>query len=425
MSYPFFDSDYLRAQEFIYSISNIPKKEYMTTRKRTDLFLKRMRLLLDFLGKPETASKIILVGGTSGKGSVNMLLHQILRSAGYSVGSFFSPHVSSFLERTVINGLEISPQQFWKSLRAVMLAMERMIDSKWGLPSTFEVLLASSLTCFRQAKCEYITLEVGCGGRFDATNAVSDRGISILTNVDRDHVELLGPHLTDIAWDKAGIAKKNCPLFTAEKRPGLIKIIRAEAGKMHADCIVVKREAGSENSNVQLVKRVCQYLQIDSAAVEKGINAAVLPARFEIVSQNPLVIIDGAHNEAKMKFLAERIRAEGIQRVNLVVAMAGNKEYKRVLAAIDPLVERYFVTRYSNPFRKHWDLFQAKQHIQKKLNKKAETFISPEKALAAAISSGKHKKPIVVSGSFFLCGDLRNSFRESLNQFSTTSTYFK
>jgi dihydrofolate synthase / folylpolyglutamate synthase len=217
---------YFDATTYLESLSNMPLKgNYMIDVRHAGRYLKRMKYFLSLIGNPHKEFKIIHITGTSGKGSVTNMVHEILREAGKKVGSFTSPSVSSSIERIKVGSQYISPDAYADIVDYLLPYIdEAHVNGPWGRPSYFEISLAMAFLYFKQMKCEWVILEVGLGGRYDATNCIQDPLITAITCIDYDHMHVLGRTLTKIATDKAGIIKNRSHFFTAEHRLQLLKL---------------------------------------------------------------------------------------------------------------------------------------------------------------------------------------------------------
>ncbi|MDE3193401.1 MAG: bifunctional folylpolyglutamate synthase/dihydrofolate synthase, partial [Chloroflexota bacterium] len=188
----------------------------------------RTRALLDLAGAPDRRMTCVLVAGTKGKGSTAALLASVLHAAGVRAGLYTSPHLQSWRERIRVDGMAVAPRAFERAMRAaagLVPALRR--DRALGEPSAFELLTVAALTRFAREKCAVAILEVGLGGRFDATNAV-EPALSIVTLIDLDHRAILGSTLARIAREKAGVLRRDRPALLARQRPAAERALRAE-----------------------------------------------------------------------------------------------------------------------------------------------------------------------------------------------------
>ncbi len=403
---------YHKAIAYIDSLSNLPLfADYMKPGVQPDpqIFLDRMRYFLSLLGNPERDFKFVHVTGTAGKGTVATMIHNILGGAGKVSGLFTSPHVVSPIEKIQVGDLYIAPDEFASLVEKIKPAIDTAyISGEFGRPSHFEIYFAVALLYFKQKKCEWAVLEVGCGGRFDATNIIKAPEISVITCIDYDHTEILGKTLTKIAYDKAGIIKKGSRFFTTETRPALLKLFEKVCKTQEAVFEKVKVDA-EDDPNTLLATRVGQALGISAETIDTGIRKTVLPARFEIVSRKPLVIVDGAHNRAKIARTISELRKHYFKKLILIIAMADNKDSHDILGQVIPLADSVYFTRFSTKERKPAPPARLFQESKKYLKKGAYTqiFLDPSDALAKAEVEAGTEDCILVTGSFFLAGELR------------------
>jgi dihydrofolate synthase/folylpolyglutamate synthase len=368
-----------------------------------------MSYFLNLLGNPQNGFKFIHVTGTAGKGTVATMIHNMLVESGKKSGLFTSPNVVSPIERIQVGDLYIAPDEFADLIDELKPAIDEANRSgKFGRPSQFEIEFAVALLYFKKKKCEWAVLEVGCGGRFDATNIIKSPEVAVITCIDYDHTDILGKTLKKIAYDKAGIIKPGSQIFTAESRPALVKmfkdISKAKGAKFHH--ILYRNE---DDSNEILAAAVGKVLKLTDEAVKRGISMTRLPARFEIVSKHPLTIIDGAHNQVKISRMISRLKKEKFKKLFLIVAIASNKDTPAILKQIIPLADEIFFTRFGSRDRKPAPperlLKESKKYL--KAEARAEIFLDSADALAAARRRAGRQDCILITGSFFLAGELR------------------
>jgi dihydrofolate synthase/folylpolyglutamate synthase len=293
---------YRKAVTYLEGLGNLPVRPEFLANPDPAFFLKRKRYFLNLIGNPAQHLKFIHLGGTAGKGSVTALLHEILYAADKKVGSFTTPFVSAHIEEIKVNGRFIAPSDFADIVEYLQPFIDHAhVKGPYGAPSPFETKLAIALIYFLREQCDWVILEVGMGGMFDATNAISAPAVSAITSVDLDHTESLGKTRTKIARDKAGIIKKGSVFFTVEQSPAIKRIFSAACKKQGVPCVFVPQQESYRARNVALATAIARHLQVPEAAIARGVERMRLPARFEKVSDAPLVVLDGAHNPLKMK----------------------------------------------------------------------------------------------------------------------------
>ena len=418
------------------------------------LGLARIEALLEPLDHPERRLHGALVAGTNGKGSVVALARSALQAAGLRIGTMPKPHLVSYRERIAIDGRPISRERFAAALAAVTPAIERVTE-RLGPPTEFEALTAAAFAELAGAGIDLALVEVGLGGRLDATN-VLDAGVAVVTNVQHDHERLLGSTLAAIGAEKAAIIKPGNLAVTGARGRGLAPILarcsevgaplrRAGRGQPYDvtlrdagwDGIVVDaaRPGGSlvglrigllgshqaANAAVALglldavvedAGRRGTRLDLDEEAIRRGFAAARWPGRLELLRETSVgpVLLDGAHNPAGARALARALGELGMRRFPLVFGAMRGKRVTAVLRALAPLEPRLIFTRVDDPGAISPDeLLRRWRRAGAGPGRTADT---PEAALrqAAALRSDPGQ-PVVVAGSLYLVGAVRGMLR--------------
>lgn len=402
---------YYKAVSFLEGLSNLPiEGDYMVRRSNLGVYLKKMRHFLKRIGNPDKGIKFIHITGTAGKGSVTNMIHEVLNVSGINVGSFTSPFVTTSLEKIKVKDLYISPNEFADIVDYLKPHLDKEYQhSPYGRPSYFELFLAIALVYFERKKCEWVVLEAGCGGRYDATNVIENPVITAITNIDYDHMHILGNTLRQIAYDKAGIIKKGCHFFTTEKRKALLKIFSDVCDENKVKLNNVSVSGDYQAQNIALVQTVTQKLDINDECINKGINKAHLQCRFEIMQQKPLVVLDGAHNRAKIRSTVANLKKLNFRKLYLVIGMADNKDGDSMLEQIVPLADSVQVTRFQIKDRKCTHPKRLLAEVRTYLRKGVSVSLSldPEVSLDKAIEKAGKSDLVLVTGSFFLVGELR------------------
>ncbi len=405
------------------------------------LGLERIRLLLDALGRPQDRFPSILVAGTNGKGSVSAMLERALRRNGLRTGLYTSPHLVRVEERVRVDGAEIPPRAFDRRLDEVVAAADRL-EREGRLPEPptyFEVLTALGLLHFAAARVEIAILEVGLGGRFDATNAV-DPILSVVTTIARDHVQQLGRTLPSIAFEKAGILRPGVPVVSGVRSPSAERVIRRRARELGAPFIPVfgrgrrfeaSRTPGGyrfaygrpgrmvrlepslpgrhQGENAATAFAAAEVLSerwrpLHPASVRAGIRDAAWPGRLEIVSRRPLVILDGAHNDEGARALAAYLREVVRTPVVLVFAVMKDKDMRAMARDVFPLARRVIVTSVPNErCARPEDVAAAAGPFRGRVVAEPDLRAAWRRAVAESAGAS----PIVVAGSLFLVGEFK------------------
>lgn len=396
---------YFEAVRYLDSLVNLPIKDYLLDKKDRSFYIARLKWFLNSLDNPHQGFKYVHITGTAGKGTTTATVHQILAAAGKKVGSYYSPHPTTPIERIKVNDKYISPDDFAELIEVIKPKMDLAYKkSPYGRPSYFETFLTIAFLYFKKTKCEYVALEAGLGGTYDATNIITKPIITAITNVDYDHLDILGKTLTKIAADKAGIIKKGSIFLTAEQRPHLLKIFSERCEKLKVPMVKVKIEGDGNNF---LAKAIARQLKISEKIINKKYEIKS-PCRFETIQKKPLVIIDGAHNPIKLAYLAEKIKSVNCKKLNVIMAMSANKDICASLGKIVPLADQLILTRFLTIKRRSAyieDLYRLSKKINKNLPIK--TYLDPWQALRAGLKITKPGDCLLITGSFFLAGELR------------------
>ncbi|MFA4905310.1 MAG: folylpolyglutamate synthase/dihydrofolate synthase family protein [Candidatus Margulisiibacteriota bacterium] len=358
------------------------------------LGLERVQAVLVKLGNPQEKFKSILVAGTNGKGSVCAMLASILKEAGFTTGLFTSPHLYKWNERIKLNGKDISTRDLKRITKEIELAM-----GKVGL-TPFEIITCVAFKYFAEKKVDRVVLEVGMGGRLDATNVVTPL-VSVITNVDYDHMEYLGDTLEKIAYEKAGIIKHEVPLVTAEQKPEVLEVIRRICDSNDAQIFIEPANKFAvkylgenlfspllgphQRRNEAVAVKVAELLHIDKSTIKKGLKKTKWPGRFQIVSRKPLIIVDGAHNGAGAKALIETINEQKIRRpLTFIVGMQDYKDAEAFLKVITPLADHLILAKSTHPQAADLGTLSVREALKE---------------------AKKLKNPIIITGSLFLVAD--------------------
>lgn len=425
------------AYNFLLSLNNLPRKEYLKDGSKCDIYLKRTQFFLDILGNPEKKIKnYIHVTGTSGKGSVVNFLHNILLSNAKKVGSSYSPHHICITERWKVNNSFMTKKEFADIIEFLKPKIDEYVKkSKFDLPSFFEMTEIIGFIFFKNKKVDYVILEVGCGGRYDSSNVIPHKKIAVITNIGLDHVGLIGNNKKEIAQEKSGIIKKDCEVFTGEKDKNLLKIIENECQKNKVNLNIVNRpeykikkqelnftEFNYKNNdykintlgehqilNAILSIEIANFLKLDFQKIKVGLKRTKQSLRLEIINRKPLTIIDGAHNPDKMKTTVEAVLKLN-KKVNLIIGFSGNKNIKKQISLLSKLkLNKVIITRNTNNvFRKVADPVFIKKEFEKQ-NKNIETkiFLDPKDAYNFVKNKTRKNEMILITGSIFLSGEIK------------------
>jgi len=354
----------------------------LTRRFGMKLGLEPMRKLAQALGDPQESLRFIHLAGTNGKGSTGAFCESCLRASGYRVGLYTSPHLVSVRERIQIDRRPISEADFAEGMTVV----SRVVGEHKNQEATFfELTTALALWYFAREKVDWVVWETGLGGRLDATNIVRPE-VCVITNIGLDHQQYLGDTLREIAAEKAGIIKYQVPVVSAVESGEAANVIRERAKAEGCALTLVRQEMevkdlglrGSKQraeidghefvlgligphqvSNAACAVGAMRQLKVSGAAIARGLESTVWPGRFEILSEKPLIVLDGAHNPAATKMLVETWRAflamrygwdaratEG--RARLVFASVADKDISEMAQLLRPLAREVLLVRLAN-----------------------------------------------------------------------------
>lgn len=406
--------------QFLESLSNTTSTFFTEYKKiGKDKALLRLKRFLKLLGNPDKGLQYIHIAGTSGKGSTVKILEALISSTNVKVGTFTSPFATTSLEKISVCGVLINPESLHNIVEnKIKPTLDDYIEKyNSDLPSYFEVFFALALLYFKEQKCKLVILEAGLGGTYDATNIIEKPKVTTITNIGLDHMRILGNTKEKIAHDKAGIIKKGAYFFTAETNPALIKIFKAKCkreGARYRELIKTpKKDYGAyfstkkQKQNLELAFSILDVLKIKPKNTKKITREFKLPARQEIIQNNPTVIIDGAHNDDKLKNVAEFVKKQNFKKLHLIFGVAEEKKYEKGLKELLAISNRVYLTRFLLPFRKAEDLRKLKRICKKYFHKEIQIFLDPRMALSTALKEADKNDIILITGSFFLAGELR------------------
>jgi dihydrofolate synthase / folylpolyglutamate synthase len=351
--------------------------------------------------------KVIHVAGTNGKGSVCAMIDSICRTQGYRTGLFTSPHLVTFRERIRVNGDMISEDAVANGLTTI-----RNLVANWDPhPTFFEVVTALALKHFSDTRVEIAILETGLGGRLDATNAVRS-DVSVITPIDFDHEKWLGKTLSEIATEKAGIIKRQVPVVCAPQRPEAEEAIRVRAAECRASLQFVTNSydetpialAGlhqTQNAALAIAAICTAKMDVDTSAIARGLTCIEWPARFQRWDER--TIIDGAHNPAAARTLAETWREMfGTQRAALVLAVLSDKNLRGICEALASISESALLPKIrSERVTDPEELAKVLTNITPPLPCSIIPSISEALHLARA-----NPNPILITGSLHFAGEV-------------------
>ena len=415
------------------------------------LGLERMNKLMELLGSPHEKMQVIHVAGTNGKGSVCRYLYTVLTECGYKVGAYFSPYLERFTERIEFAGREIPEEDLARCTEIALDAVSKMMAEGYESPTEFELVTAIGLIYFAEQDADFIILEVGLGGIGDSTNICKKPLATAVTSISFDHMAQLGNTLEEIAANKAGIIKAGVPVIANVDHDGARAVIQARAEELGAPFIdascsavsnITKDIAGygfdaviGETSysgirlamtgehqirNAVCVLNIIEVLKskgvsIPPGSVAEGLAKAVQPGRFEIMSKEPLIIIDGAHNQAGVEALVETVKEHlNGARILFCTGILADKEFGDMAAMIAELDADIVVTSVPNPrtleAEKLAEVFMGID-IFKSGKKSVEVHSEYKEAVRAAMDAAGDYDAVIWAGSLYLIGAVRAELR--------------
>jgi dihydrofolate synthase / folylpolyglutamate synthase len=407
--------------------------------------LEAIRHILEMLDHPESRYPTAIVAGTNGKGSTSAMLASILERAGYRTGLYTSPHLTRVNERIRVNGEEISDVEFARDFTDVLDATEQLLgrNTLRTRPSFFEYLTATAFLHLARARVDFAVLEVGMGGRLDATNVTEPR-VAVVTNIALDHQEFLGSSVAAIAGEKAGVIKAGRPVVSSCENPEARAVIRRRAEELGAPLIEIPVDAevcrlrshrgryefdlemAGESfrgliaplmgrfqvKNAAAAVAAAQQLALEgwaipSAAIREGLLQARWPGRLEAVSESPLVVLDGAHNPAAAREIAAFAREQWAGRkLRLIYASMRDKAIGEITGILFPLAEKVYLTQ---PAQARAAAPEEILAAARSLPAEAVLEPHPAQALASALRESTPQDIILAVGSLFLVGAIKET----------------
>ena len=424
--------DYTSALSYVHSLLTFGSKPGLS----------RVSRLVSLVGNPQNDLKFIHFAGTSGKGSTALMTASILQKAGYKVGLYTSPFVLDFRERFKINGQMIEKDEF-AFLASELKEKVELLNSEGIIITEFEFITALSFMWFKKQNCDVVCLEVGMGGRFDATNIIKPPLCSVITSIGLDHTAFLGDSIDKIAFEKCGIIKEPSPVCSYPlQKPEAFDVIKNICAERNCklniaslDKLKIKNSSldGSEfeyKGQTYKIKLLGEHqiynalnaltaievleengFNISSNAKKEGLLSALGHARVEVLSTCPIVLIDGAHNEDKVKALYSFVKQyEG--RIVSVCGMLKDKDFKKSVSLIAPLCRDIFTVTPDNPRALENDEMAK---VCEKYCQSVKACDSIESAVKEAFKILNTNDVFLAWGSLYIAGEIRKNAIKELN----------
>lgn len=435
--------------------------------KHTKIGLERMRDFMHALGDPQEKLRYVHIAGTNGKGSACVMTQSILTAAGFRTGLYISPHLDQFNERLSIDGQMISDADLRRLAARVRAAAETLGEE----PTDFEMITAMAFCWFEEQRCDLVVLEVGMGGRLDATNVISSPEVCAIMHIGLDHTEFLGDTVEKVAAEKAGILKPGADCVLYHQRPGVMEVVQKRFADVNPDAAArlvttdpaaftararsidgqvfdyrkrrnlrIQLLGNYQMENAMAVLDIIDCLQrrgwgisedaiqqgtsavqapegepkpgISEDAIRAGLIRASWPGRFELLSRTPLFIVDGAHNPNGVEALVDTIRAYfPDQKINFVMGVMKDKDYHTMLRLIAPYAAR-FITELPDAHRALRPE-ALKSEIREYFDGPVETADSVTAAVQRAMEIAEGSDTITICfGSLYQVADIRRFFRK-------------
>lgn len=424
--------NYKEAMEYI---------EY-TAKFGSKLGLERTEIILKLLGDPHKKIKCIHVAGTNGKGSVTAMVTNILMESGYKTGMYTSPYLMEFEERIQINGENISKDELAKCVSEVAKAISKAASMGYGNPTQFEIITCAAFLYFYEQNVDFAVIEVGLGGRLDSTNVITPM-VSAITSISYDHMEILGDTLSKIAYEKAGIIKYGVPTVLYPMEKEALDVIQNVCHEKHSKIVHVYKDCAKfidsnevlcgrqhlkistgkdvydihlsllgkhQIYNCAVAVKICEELINEGVRIKKrdilnGLSTVKWPGRLEIINENPLVVIDGAHNVDGIKMLNENINEYfKFNNIILIVGILKDKQVDKMIKIIAPKAKKIFAV---TPDSKRGESAEELKEKIVSYNIDCEAFYSYEDAYCKAEECSQKDDIILICGSLYMVGDMR------------------
>jgi dihydrofolate synthase / folylpolyglutamate synthase len=436
--------NYSQAEKYLNSFTNyelIPGISYA----QPGYSLRHVEELLNRMGNPQLAARTIHIAGTKGKGSVAAMIAQVLSSSGYKTGRYTSPHLHNLRERISIDGNLISEADFAAAMAEVKPFIESMKhDTSFRQLTYFEALTALAFAYFQRKRVDFQVLEVGLGGRLDATNVVAKPAVCIITSISLDHTQILGNSLEEIAQEKAGIIKSGCWVVISpqpeeaasvisdicrEKKAKVVQVDkdvtwRKIGGDLHHQSLVIESRTNKYQVSIPLLGDfqlenattavaaleilASEGFTISTAHIAQGLAQVQWPGRFQILQQHPTVLVDGAHNVASMKRLVNNIKAYfAHKRILLVFGTSCDKDIPGIINELVPLSPQVIVTQASHSRAAPFPTLVA-EFTKRGIEPETEKTVA--QAISRALSLAGRTDIICVTGSLFVVAEALDYF---------------
>ncbi len=397
--------------------------------------LHRIKALLEKLGNPQRGLPFLHIAGTNGKGSTATMIAAALQAAGRKTGLFTSPFIYDFRERFAIDGNMIGKEQLAALTQKVQAAEEALLAEGTEQPTEFEIVTAIGFLYFKEAECDIAVLEVGMGGRFDATNVIEAPLASVICSVSLDHTEILGDTVEKIAFEKAGIIKENCPVVVyGGNSEEAVAVIRKQAQEKNAPLTLCPSaeqiKAGIDGTrfiyknkeyftalrgahqagNAATAIEALQLLHLTDTQIAAGLKAAYIPSRLEPISQDPLIFLDGGHNKDGIDTLLRAIDTMNeLKNPTVIFAMMKDKPYQYAVRQLASRAKAFLAVQ--PPLPRAMTAYDLK-NIADLFCDDCTACENYEEAASLALEKGG---PILIAGSLYMAGDMASTIKNLIS----------
>ncbi|NTW71498.1 MAG: bifunctional folylpolyglutamate synthase/dihydrofolate synthase [Eubacteriaceae bacterium] len=414
------------------------------------LGLDNISALLEYIGNPHKKLKFIHVAGTNGKGSTCNMLANILKNNGYKTGLYISPFLEEFTERIQVNGEKIKPERLGEVTGKIKDGVDRMMADGYPSPSEFEIVTAIGFQYFYEENADVVVLEVGMGGRFDATNVIPSPIAAVITAIGMDHIQYLGNTIEEIAFEKSGIIKSGSPVVLYPQEEEIINVVRNKALETGSEIIIpdirditlinsslagqdlkyTKKGSPFEGLNFKLsllgdhqimnalnVLAVLEVLlktgyKISEESITSGMETVSFPGRFEKISEKPLIIIDGAHNQNGVTALTKTLDRYIDRKVNFVLGVLEDKDFSPMVKLLIPYAKKIYTVTPNNPRALKSE--NLAEFIRTSCNyENVTSFETIGESVTTALASAEDEI-FIFAGSLYMIGEARTSLRKVL-----------
>lgn len=406
----------------------------------SELGLDSIGKLLEYMGNPQKKLKYVHVAGTNGKGSTTSFISNILTNSGYKTGIFTSPYIQRFTERIKIDDKEIEPDELTEIIEFVKSKIDFMINEGLEHPTEFEIITAVAFEYFYRKNCDIVVLEVGLGGRYDSTNIIDCPEVGVITTISLDHTDRLGKTIAEIAYQKAGIIKKNSDTVIYPQKPEAEQVFeevcKTQNSNLHKSCfdtlklieysidgqlfnyknyknLNIKLLGDHQLFNAALAIDACELLakkgyNINYNNIIEGLSKTSWPGRLEIINKNPLILIDGAHNfeggqalnAALDKYFADKNKI-------FIVGFLRDKDYRKTMEMLSKKAKLIItVTPNNERALKSNEL----ANVLKQYSSNVKDGITLGNSLKLAYKDVDENSIICVFGSLYMIGEIREFY---------------